>query len=100
MFAIRSVVALLAGLVLVPSLAAQISEKKAVAELKSATKTELKTFKQAGADALKALDDSLAGVEGQLSESSQPTDVTTDAGEAVIAFAMSVETAFALATTD
>ena len=90
----RTLAASLALLALAHAAAAQLTEKQAVAELKAASKDQLKTFKQAGADAISALNDALAGVEGELSGSTLPTPFAEAVNQAVLGFLVSVEGAY------
>jgi hypothetical protein len=95
MSALRSSAALLAALVLVPSLAAQISDKQAVAEVKTTSKAQIKAFKQNGAAALGTLDAALKSAEAQLGPASDLSTVTTQVGTAAITFVSTMNTDYA-----
>src|SRR5262249_23348921 len=90
----RTFAASLAVLALAHAAAAQITEKEAVAEVKASTKAELKTFKSAGADALKTLNSDLADFEGTLTDATTTDTVLGTLANKVDAFIASVNTAF------
>jgi hypothetical protein len=73
-------------LVLAPAALAQITEKQAVAQVKTTSKAQIKAFKQNGAAALATLDAALKSAESQLAPASDVGTVTTEVGNAAIAF--------------
>jgi len=91
----RALAASLAVLFLAHAATAQLTDKQAVAQVKAATKSELKTFKQAGADALKTLNTDLGEFDGMLTDSITTGVVIGNLQNRVLPFVVAVNTAFA-----
>jgi hypothetical protein len=90
----RILVASAALLALVHAAAAQISDKQAVAQVKTATKAQLKTFKQAGSAALATLGSKLGDFEKTLTDSTTPATVATNMDTIVKPFLESMHEAY------
>lgn len=83
---LRRAVCMLALAALANPLSAQLTDKQAVAEVKTASKSQLKAFKQNGAAALGTMDATLKTIEGLLTSSSDVTTVASQVANAAIIF--------------
>jgi hypothetical protein len=84
-------------LALAPALLAQITEKQALAQLKAANKEQLKLFKQAGKDALSALETALDAMDKDGLGGATPLEAANVVADVVIPFVDSVNFAHASA---
>jgi hypothetical protein len=81
-------------LLLAPATLAQVTEAQAVAQVKSAAKTQLATFKSTTKAALATLDTALTEIEAGLDPEDHPSDIAMLIGDALVTFYTSAENAW------
>ena len=73
---------------------AQLTEAQAVAQVKSASKTQLASFKSTTKAALATLDTALTEIEAGLDPEDHPSDIAMLIGDALVSFYTSAENAW------